>query len=259
MGSNAPGKLGATAPITDDTIVAIASPPGQGGVGIIRISGSNVPLVASALLGGLPPPRHATLRDFKSIQGEILDRGLALFFPTPNSYTGDDLLELHGHGSPVVLDLLVREICTLDVRLARAGEFTERAFLNEKLDLAQAEAVADLISAGSAAAARGAMRSLQGVFSDRIHTVVAGIVSLRTFIEATIDFPDEDVEFLAAGDVSGKLDSLLLDLSHLRDQTAQGVVLKEGVRVALAGQPNVGKSSVLNALAQEDIALVTNI
>ncbi len=242
-----------------DTIVALATPPGRGGIGIVRVSGPGVPQVAEAVLGGLPQPRAATLKRFGDGDGGSLDEGIALFFPAPASYTGEDVLELQGHGGPVVTDLIVQRIVSLGVRLARPGEFSERAFLNGKLDLAQAEAVADLIEASSATAARSAVRSLQGDFSRRIQAVVTRLTDLRVFVEAAIDFPDEEIDFLAESDVETRLAALLESLDTLLASTRQGCLLRDGLNVVLAGPPNAGKSSLLNALAQRDRAIVSPV
>lgn len=242
-----------------DTIVAIASPPGRGGVGVVRVSGPQVPDIAQAVLGRLPAPRQASLCPFKDADGADIDRGLALYFPQPASYTGEHVLELHGHGSPAVLDHLLARAIGLGARTARPGEFSERAFLNDKLDLAQAEAIADLIDAGTREAATAAARSLEGEFSRRVDELSAAIVELRVYVEAAIDFPDEDVDFLAEGDVAARLDGLTQRLAELRGSAARGAVLQEGMRLTIVGAPNVGKSSLLNALARRDTAIVTDI
>ena len=242
-----------------DTIVAVATAPGRGGVGIVRLSGKNIlPFIAS-VVGKNLDPRNATFCDFLDSGGEVIDQGLAIYFKAPNSFTGEDVLELQGHGGPVVLDLLVRRALSLGARLAEPGEFTKRAFLNDKLDLAQAEAVADLIDASSSEAARCAVRSLQGVFSNRIHELVEGLISLRIYVEGAIDFPEEEIDFLADGQVLTQLCVLNKKLSEVLKQAQQGSLLRDGMTVVIAGKPNAGKSSLLNALAGRDRAIVTDI
>ncbi|MEE3663022.1 tRNA uridine-5-carboxymethylaminomethyl(34) synthesis GTPase MnmE [Brenneria sp. g21c3] len=243
-----------------DTIVAQATPPGRGGVGILRVSGRAASAVAQAVLGKIPRPRHADYLPFRDSDGTPLDQGIALWFPGPNSFTGEDVLELQGHGGPVILDLLLQRILTLpDVRIARPGEFSERAFLNDKLDLAQAEAIADLIDASSEQAARSALNSLQGAFSARINHLVEALTHLRIYVEAAIDFPDEEIDFLSDGKIEGQLNNVMADLDAVRAEAHQGSLLREGMKVVIAGRPNAGKSSLLNALAGREAAIVTDI
>ncbi len=247
------------APATDDTISAIATAPGRGGVGIVRLSGPDVPAIAAALLGAAPAPRRAELHTFRDAAGDALDVGLALFFPGPASFTGEDVLELHGHGGPVVLDRLLARTLELGARLARPGEFSERAFLNGKLDLAQAEAVADLIESGSEAAARAALRSLQGAFSARVDALLERLVALRTYVEAAIDFPDEEIDFLSDGHVALGLAELSGELDAVNRAAERGRRLHDGLSVVIAGPPNAGKSSLLNRFAGQDSAIVTDV
>ena len=242
-----------------DTIAAIATPPGRGGVGIVRVSGARAADIATAVTRGVPEPRRIAVRSFQDADGALLDTGLVLFFAAPNSFTGEDVLELHGHGGPVVLDLVLKRVLELGARLARPGEFSERAFLNDKLDLAQAEAVADLIDSGTAQAARAAMRSLSGDFSTRVHELVEAITGLRAYVEAAIDFPDEEVDFLSEGDVAGRLADIRARFEALSKAARQGSLLREGMTVVIAGRPNAGKSSLLNHLAGHETAIVTDI
>jgi tRNA modification GTPase len=243
-----------------DTIAAQATATGRAGVGIIRVSGPAVSAVASAILGKVPKPRTAEYLPFLDEQKQTLDQGIALYFPGPNSFTGEDVLELQGHGGPVLLDMLLRRVLDIkDVRIARPGEFSERAFLNDKLDLTQAEAIADLIDASSELAARSAMHSLQGEFSRKIHDLVEKVIYLRIYVEAAIDFPDEEIDFLSDGKVAGDLAEIISDLAGIQKQATQGSILREGMRVVIAGRPNAGKSSLLNALAGREAAIVTEI
>ena len=242
-----------------DTIAAQATPPGRGGVGIVRVSGPRSTAIAEAVLGRCPAPRRATFAAFRDAAGQPIDQGLALFFPGPHSFTGEDVLELHGHGGPVVMDLLVARVLALGARAARPGEFSERAFVNDKLDLAQAEAIADLIDAGSAQAARSAMRSLEGELSHRVDALVEALIELRTFVEAAIDFPDEEIDFLDPADLTQRLGALRERLESVATGARQGRLLREGMTVVIAGRPNAGKSSLLNALAGRESAIVTDI
>lgn len=246
-------------PARPELIAAIATAPGRGGVGIVRVSGADVAPLATAILGRLPTPRHATFSRFLDADGTLLDEGIALYFSAPHSFTGEQVLELQGHGGPVVLDLVLQRCVALGARLAEPGEFSRRAYLNGKLDLAQAEAVADLIDAASGEAARSAMRSLSGAFSARISELVEALTRLRMLVEATLDFPEEEIDFLRDADAFGRLDTIDASLRAVRAQAKQGALLREGLTVVLVGQPNVGKSSLLNQLAGFDAAIVTEI
>lgn len=242
-----------------DTIAAIATPAGRGGIGIIRISGPNARNLGEQICAIELKPRYAHFVKFVDQNNVLLDEGVGLFFPGPNSFTGEDVIELQGHGSPVVLDLLLKSILARGARLARPGEFSERAFLNDKIDLVQAEAIADLIEATSVAAARSAMRSLQGEFSKRIEVLVNALIYLRTFVEATLDFPEEDVAFVEQEKVIEQLQEILEQLEETLKAAESGVILKEGVTLLILGLPNAGKSSLLNALAQNEVAIVSDI
>lgn len=242
-----------------DTIAAIATPPGRGGVGIVRVSGPAAPAIAETLLGTLPAPRQARFARFVDADGQVIDEGLALYFAAPASFTGEHVLELQGHGGPVVMDLLLDRVLGLGARMARPGEFSERAFLNDKLDLAQAEAIADLIDAETAAAARLAVRSLDGEFSRRIESLVDQLIHLRMYVEAAIDFPEEEIDFLSDGKVAGDLAAVVAELEGVQASASVGRILRDGITLVIAGLPNAGKSSLLNALAGAETAIVTDI
>lgn len=242
-----------------DTIAAIATPPGKGGIGIVRVSGPQVRQIMQTLFNKELPPRRAELLPFKNAEGEVLDRGIALFFEAPHSYTGEDVLELQGHGGPVVLDLVLQHVLNLDARRARPGEFTERAFLNDKMDLAQAEAVIDLIESSSEQGVKAAARSLEGEFSKVIQQLLGNLIQIRIYIEAALDFPEEEIDFLSDKQFHGNIASLRKDIENVLATARQGRLLKEGLNVVILGRPNAGKSSLLNRLTGRDSAIVTEI
>lgn len=245
--------------IHQDTIAAIATAPGRGGVGIVRISGPKVKAIAEQMLGNLPAARKAHYGNFYGVNGQILDQGIALLFVAPNSFTGEDVLELQAHGGPIILQWILNRVVELGARLAEPGEFSKQAFLNDKLDLAQAEAIADLIEASSEQAARSALKSLQGDFSSKINELVESLIQLRIYVEAAIDFPEEEIDFLSDGHVAGEIQHLLTRLNAVLQSAQQGVLLREGMSVVILGRPNAGKSSLLNALSGRESAIVTDI
>ncbi|MCX2973667.1 tRNA uridine-5-carboxymethylaminomethyl(34) synthesis GTPase MnmE [Halieaceae bacterium IMCC8485] len=242
-----------------DTIAAIATAPGRGGVGIVRLSGPGALVIGESISGLTLSPRHAYFSKFKNSDGNVLDSGIALYFPGPQSFTGEDVVELHGHGGPVVLDLLIKTCINYGARQARPGEFSERAYLNDKIDLTQAEAIADLINSTTEHAALNASRSLQGVFSQKIDDLVTSVTQLRVYVEAAIDFPEEEIDFIQDGQVNNQLSAIIAQLNAVMHQAKQGSLQQEGMKLVIAGKPNAGKSSLLNALSGQDTAIVTAI
>jgi tRNA modification GTPase len=243
----------------NDTICAVATPAGRGGISVVRVSGQECRSICEQICGSAPAVNVARLSSFIDDDGQLIDQGIVVFFAGPHSFTGEDVLELQTHGSPIVTDLLIQRLLKLGARIARPGEFSERAFLNDKLDLAQAEAIADLINSASASAARFALRSLKGEFSRLVDSLVEKVTLLRVYIEASLDFPEEEVDFLTEGAVGNKLAEVSRELENIRRQARQGALVREGIKVAIAGQPNAGKSTLLNALSGEDAAIVTDI
>lgn len=245
--------------IGGDVIAAIATPPGRGGVGVIRVSGTDLESLAISLLKKLPKERFATFCNFKDEDGSVIDQGIALFFKNPHSFTGEDVLELQGHGGPIVMNMLLQRVVNLGARIARPGEFTERAFLNEKIDLSQAEAIADLIDSVSQQAAKGAVRSLRGEFSNKIRSLNENVINTRIYVEAAIDFPEEEIDFLSDKRLRDSLVSLRSELENILSEAREGALLREGVRIVLSGRPNVGKSSLMNQLSGKESSIVTKI
>lgn len=244
---------------SSDTIAAIATASGAGGIGVVRVSGPLSQAIAISVLGQCPKPRHAAYLDFLHADGDLIDRGIAIFYPNPHSYTGEDVLELQGHGGTALMQILLARCIALGARQAEPGEFTRRAYLNDKMDLAQAEAVADVINAATIEAAKSAVRSLSGEFSQRINTLLSKLVDLRMYVEACLDFPEEEIDFITQGRVAEKLDAIIVEMRAVFAKAKQGSLLREGINVVLVGQPNVGKSSLMNQLAGEEVAIVTSI
>jgi tRNA modification GTPase len=242
-----------------DTIAAIATASGAGGIGVVRVSGALSKTIASEILGHCPAPRHAAYLDFKQANGDLIDRGIAIFYPNPHSYTGEDVLELQAHGGTALMQILLARCISLGARQAEPGEFTRRAYLNDKMDLAQAEAVADVINAATVEAAKSAVRSLSGEFSQRINALLLKLIDLRMYVEACLDFPEEEIDFITQGRVGEKLAAIIAELNAVFVKAKQGSLLREGINVVLVGQPNVGKSSLMNQLAGEEVAIVTAI
>lgn len=242
-----------------DTIAAIATASGAGGIGVVRVSGPLSQTIAISILGHCPKPRHAAYLDFLHADGDLIDRGIAIFYPNPHSYTGEDVLELQGHGGTALMQILLARCIALGARQAEPGEFTRRAYLNDKMDLAQAEAVADVINAATIEAAKSAVRSLSGEFSLHINTLLTKLIDLRMYVEACLDFPEEEIDFITQGRVADKLDAIITELRTVFAKAKQGSLLREGINVVLVGQPNVGKSSLMNQLAGEEVAIVTSI
>jgi tRNA modification GTPase len=244
---------------SSDTIAAIATASGAGGIGVVRVSGPLSQSIAVSVLGHCPKSRHAAYLDFLQADGDLIDRGIAIFYPNPHSYTGEDVLELQGHGGTALMQILLARCIALGARQAEPGEFTRRAYLNDKMDLAQAEAVADVINAATIEAAKSAVRSLSGEFSQRINTLLSKLIDLRMYVEACLDFPEEEIDFITQGRVAEKLDTIIAELRSVFAKAKQGSLLREGINVVLVGQPNVGKSSLMNQLAGEEVAIVTSI
>jgi len=242
-----------------DTIAAIATASGAGGIGVVRVSGALSKAIATEILGHCPAPRHAAYLDFKQANGDLIDRGIAIFYPNPHSYTGEDVLELQAHGGTALMQILLARCIDLGARQAEPGEFTRRAYLNDKIDLAQAEAVADVINAATIDAAKSAVRSLSGEFSQRINALLFKLIDLRMYVEACLDFPEEEIDFITQGRVAEKLNAIIAELASVFAKAKQGSLLREGINVVLVGQPNVGKSSLMNQLAGEEVAIVTSI